>query len=277
VEWVLTQFVTPPFLGGVSLSLVAGPLGAFLVWHRLSYVADAFAHAAILGLVVGAGLGIPQGVSMVVFALLSGAVMWALLSYFKLMEDTLLVLFSGGAMSLGLFLMAVFEVPRTRVMGYLAGNMMTVSYLESAAIILLSVCVIAFLVFRSRMLLSAIVCPDFARVEGLPVNLVYGGFLSVVFLFVLLGLKWAGSLFMTVCLICPIVMVSSWVVTPAQALIQSALWSVACFVCGFYVATLYGAPLGATVGLVMVLGALTSGGMRFMVRARQRRMRESTT
>ena len=30
-------------------------------------------------------------------------------------------------------------------------------------------------------------------------GLVYGGFLGVVFLFVLLGLKWAGSLFMIVC------------------------------------------------------------------------------
>lgn len=269
--------MSPPFWGGLSLSCVAGPLGAFLVWHRLSYVADAFAHAAILGLVIGAGLSLPQGLSMVVFALLSGAVMWGLLSYFRAMEDTLLVLFSGGSMSLGLFSMALFEIPRDQVMGYLAGHMMAVSNVESMAIALLSVCVIVLLIFKSRALLSVIVCPDFARVEGLPVSLVYGGFLSVVFVFVLLGLKWAGSLFMTVCLICPIVMVSSWVDTPVRALVQSGLWSVVCFVCGFYVATLYGAPLGATVGLMMVLGVLVSGGMRFMIRARQRRMCDSTS
>ena len=267
----LAQLVSPAFFGGLSLSLVAGPLGAFLVWHRLSYVADAFAHAAILGLVVGAGLNLPQGVSMASFALLSGAVMWAFLSHFKAMEDTLLVLFSGGAMSLGLVLMAIFDISKAQVIGYLAGNMMAVSSLEALAIVALSVCVIVFLIFKSRMLLSVIVCPDFARVEGLPVGLVYGGFLGIVFLFVLLGLKWAGSLFMIVCLICPVVMVSSWVRSPLYALVYAALCSGGCFMVGFYGATLYETPLGATVGLVMVMGVLISGGLRFMIMAHQRR------
>ena len=98
----LAQLVSPAFFGGLSLSLVAGPLGAFLVWHRLSYVADAFAHAAILGLVVSAGLNLPQGVSMASFALFSGAVMWVFLSHFKAMEDTLLVLFSVALCRSGL-------------------------------------------------------------------------------------------------------------------------------------------------------------------------------
>ena len=274
MDVALAQALSSPFLGGMSLSLVAGPLGAFLVWHRLAYVADAFAHAAILGMVIAAGLHISQGLSIFVFALLSGGIIWACLSAFQSIEDTLLVLFSGGAMSLGLFVMGFFEMPRAQIIGYLAGDIWAIGQVEAAFIVFLCVCVMGFLLMRGRMLLSAMVCPDSAHTEGTPVRWVYGVFLGTVFLFVLLGLKWAGSLFMTIGLVCPIVIVSPWVRTPMAALCYAAFFSGLCFTFGFYVARAFQTPLGPTMGLVMVGAVLVSGGVRMTFVWYQRRLRE---
>ena len=36
-------------VAGIGIALVAGPLGCFVVWRRLSYFGDTLSHSALLG------------------------------------------------------------------------------------------------------------------------------------------------------------------------------------------------------------------------------------
>ena len=40
-------------LAGIGVAVVAGPLGAFVVWRRMAYFGEALAHSALLGVVLG--------------------------------------------------------------------------------------------------------------------------------------------------------------------------------------------------------------------------------
>ena len=43
------DFFVRALVAGIGIALVAGPLGCFVVWRRLSYFGDTLAHSAVLG------------------------------------------------------------------------------------------------------------------------------------------------------------------------------------------------------------------------------------
>ena len=43
------DFFYRALLVGVGVAIIAGPLGCFVIWRRLSYFGDTLSHAALLG------------------------------------------------------------------------------------------------------------------------------------------------------------------------------------------------------------------------------------
>ncbi|MDW8371865.1 MAG: metal ABC transporter permease, partial [Geminicoccaceae bacterium] len=48
----MEPFLLRAILAGLGIALVAGPLGAFVVWRRLAIFGEALAHSALLGVVL---------------------------------------------------------------------------------------------------------------------------------------------------------------------------------------------------------------------------------
>ena len=46
-------FLIYALLGGIALSLIAAPLGVFMVWQKQSYFGATLAHSALLGISFG--------------------------------------------------------------------------------------------------------------------------------------------------------------------------------------------------------------------------------
>ena len=43
------DFFIRALIAGIGIALVAGPLGCFVIWRRLSYFGDTLSHSALLG------------------------------------------------------------------------------------------------------------------------------------------------------------------------------------------------------------------------------------
>ena len=48
----MPDFVLYALIAGLSLAMVAGPLGSFVVWRRMSYFGDTLAHSSLLGIAI---------------------------------------------------------------------------------------------------------------------------------------------------------------------------------------------------------------------------------
>ena len=46
---MLDDFFVRALIAGTGIALVAGPLGCFVIWRRLSYFGDTLSHSALLG------------------------------------------------------------------------------------------------------------------------------------------------------------------------------------------------------------------------------------
>ena len=108
----MDDFVVRAGLAAVGVALVAGPLGCFVIWRRLSYFGDTLAHAALLGIAlsfllniapVAAVFGVCAAVALALFVLQRNG---------TLASDALLGILSHGSLALGL--VAVAPVRRGR-------------------------------------------------------------------------------------------------------------------------------------------------------------------
>ena len=49
----LDDFFWRAVIAGIGVAFVAGPLGCFVVWRRMSYLGDTMAHSALFGVALG--------------------------------------------------------------------------------------------------------------------------------------------------------------------------------------------------------------------------------
>ena len=52
------DFFIRALVAGIGIALVAGPLGCFVVWRRLSYFGDTLSHSALLGVTIAYSLSL---------------------------------------------------------------------------------------------------------------------------------------------------------------------------------------------------------------------------
>ncbi|MGX9079715.1 metal ABC transporter permease, partial [Klebsiella pneumoniae] len=62
----MPDFLLNALLAGLTLALVAGPLGSFVVWRRMAYFGDTLSHAALLGVALGLMLDVSPTLTVTV-------------------------------------------------------------------------------------------------------------------------------------------------------------------------------------------------------------------
>ena len=123
----MPDFIVRAILAGIGVAMVAGPLGAFVVWRRMAYFGDTLSHSALLGVALGFLLGVDLNLAVVLLCVGVALVFVALQQQRRLAGDTLLGILSHSALSLGLVALAFLETVRVDLMGYLFGDILAVS------------------------------------------------------------------------------------------------------------------------------------------------------
>ncbi|MEL0025090.1 MAG: metal ABC transporter permease, partial [Alphaproteobacteria bacterium] len=102
---MLDDFFIRALLAGLCVSVVAGPLGWFVIWRRLSYFGDNLSHAALLG--VALSLLLDLNMTLTVFAV--STALSLLLIFLKsrtsLPSDALLWLLAHSVLAIGFFVL----------------------------------------------------------------------------------------------------------------------------------------------------------------------------
>ena len=168
---MLDDFFTRALVAGLGVALIAGPLGCFVVWRRLSFFGDTLSHGAILG--VALALALQINIMLGVFAVALLLALLLLLAQRKtvLASDAILSMLSHGALSLGLVAIALMSWLRVDLLGLLFGDILAVSKNDITIIYLGGIAVLAVLAWQWRGLLAATVSRDIAVAEQTPGNL----------------------------------------------------------------------------------------------------------
>jgi zinc transport system permease protein len=254
----MDAFVLRALAAGVGIALVAGPLGAFVVWRRLAIFGEALAHSALLGVVLAHLLDVDPTLGLVAFAALLAAALWALEEQRLLPPDTILSTLAHGALAAGLVLLSLLDGLRIDLFAYLFGDILAVSATDLGVLLVLILLVAVTLARHWRGLVSLTVDPDLARVEGVAVRRLRLLLDLLIAAAIAVGMKLVGLVLVVSLLVVPAAAARPWARTPFAMASIAALSGAVSTLCGLAASLLVDLPTGPAIVLVAVLGFLAS-------------------
>lgn len=241
---MLDDFLARALIAGVGMALLAGPLGAFVVWRRMALFGEAVANSALLGIVLGLALHIDMLLGVLAFCALLALALGLLERQRLLPLDTALSVLAHGALALGLVVLATMERLRVDLMSYLFGDVLAVSRADLALILGLLVVALGALVRLWRPLLAFTVDPDLAAVEGVPVARLRLVLNLLIAAAIAAGMKVVGMLLIVSLLIVPAAAARRLAATPEQMAVLAALIGAASVALGLALSLELDAPAG---------------------------------
>ncbi len=261
----MDDFLLRALLGGVGVAVVAGPLGAFVVWRRMAYFGAAMAHSALLGVALGLLLELDLNVAVIAVCGALAVLVAALERYKGLATDTVLGIVAHVSLAVALVALAFMETARVDLFAYLFGDILAVTRLDLVWIYGGGLTALVAVVAMWRPLLAATVHEELAEVEGAPVTGVRLAFMLLLALVIAVGLKVVGLLLITSLLIIPAAAARRVARTPEQmALIASAIGCLA-VAGGLYGSLRWDSPAGPSivVAAAVLFTAVTLAALAF--------------
>ncbi|WP_431856837.1 zinc ABC transporter permease subunit ZnuB [Azospirillum sp.] len=243
----MDEFILRALAAGCGIAALAGPMGSFVVWRRMAYFGDTLAHSALLGVTLGFLLGVDPTLGVMGVCVVLALVLVALQQRRALASDTVLGILSHSALSLGLVAVAFLETLRVDLIGYLFGDILSVTTDDLLRIYAGGAVALALLALLWRKLLAVTVDEDLARVEGLPVTALRLAFMLLIALVIAVAMKIVGILLITSLLIIPAAAARRFSRTPEQMAALAAVFGMAAVAAGVLSSLHWDLPGGPSV------------------------------
>lgn len=243
----MPEFLLYALLAGLALAVVAGPLGAFVVWRRMAYFGDTLSHSALLGVAIGLLLDIHPALAVVVSGLLLALLLVTLQQRQPLASDTMLGILAHSTLSLGLVTLSFMDSVRVDLMGYLFGDLLSVTGADLLGILAGSAVVLLALLWLWRPLLAMTVDEELARVEGVPVASLRLALMLLIALVIGVAMKIVGVLLITSLLIIPAATAQRHARSPESMVVIATLLGMAAVGAGLAMSWYLDTPAGPSI------------------------------
>lgn len=265
------DFLTRAIVAGLMVAVVAGPLGAFVVWRRMAYFGDTVSHSALLGVALGFLLGMNLNLLVTLVCVSVALILVFLQRRQELASDTLLGILAHSALSLGLVAVAFVEGLRIDLMAYLFGDILAVTRSDLAAIAIGGLVALTLLILLWRPLLAITVHEELARIEGVPVLPVRLGLMLLIALVIASAMQVVGVLLITALMIIPAATARRLSRTPEQMAVFAAGFGALAVLGGIWASFTYDTPTGPSIVVAALVAFVVLHLLPWPGRARRRK------
>ena len=252
IELLSTDFFIYALIAGLALALVAGPLGAFMVWRRMAYFGDTLAHSTLLGIAIGLIIGSGDDIQLLIIltALAFAGLLLLLGRRPTLSGDTVLGILAHSSLALGVLVLALSDSVRVDLEAYLFGALLTISRSDLLWVLGITLASGLSLFFLWNPLLAMTVHEELAQAEGHNTLLLNAALSALVALTVAVSLKIVGVLLITSLLIIPPAAARRLASTPEAMAIGASTIGCLSVLLGLLLAFYANTPVGPTIVVV---------------------------
>ena len=253
-EMLQWDFMKNALLAVVLMVPLFGLTSTMIVTGRMSFFSDALGHSAFTGIAIGCICGIANPTwSAVLFAILFALLFSFVRSRSNQAADTLIGVFSSGAVALGIFVATFGGGSFTKYNKYLIGDILSVSPTELLLLAIVLVIVIVFWVLCSNRLALTAIHPQLASSRGISVKGSQTLFTTAIAVIVTLSISWTGLLILNSLLVLPGASARNVARNLKQYHLLSVLFALIAGLGGLVVSYAFGASAGATISLGLTL------------------------
>jgi len=250
---LLDDFFWRAVFAGIGVSLVAGPLGCFIVWRRMSYLGDTMAHSALMGVAIGLFLEINLMIGVFVVAITVGIILFSFQKQDKISNDALLGTLSHASLAIGVLIISLMYWVRIDFIGFLFGDILSVSIADLYWIFGGGFLIMMTFIWMWRPLLAITFNKELAQAEGLPVFKVQFVFMIMISAIISFSIKIVGILLITSLLIIPASTARRFSKTPEQMAFGGALIGMLSVWIGLEASFKFDTPSGPSIVITSVL------------------------
>lgn len=236
------------FAAAIAIGAAGGLLGSFALLRRMALVGDALSHVALPGIALAFLLNLNVFAAALAFLLMGTVGIWAIEHKTKLPVETLVGVFFALALAIGTLL-----TPSEHLLEALFGDITAIGAFDLAAVTVLSLGIVAALLFLSRKLILAMISSELARAARIRPHAIELLFLLLFALTVAVGIKFVGALLMGALVIIPAATARNLSRAMNQYMIFSAGLGSLGSALGVLSSFLFGFPPGPSVVLFMGL------------------------
>jgi zinc transport system permease protein len=245
-------------MAGLLASLICGIIGTFVVVNRLVFLAGGVAHAAYGGIGIAFFLGIPYVLGTMGFSVLAALAMTAVVLKAKGRADTFIGVIWAFGMALGIILMDLTPGYNVNLMSYLFGSILAVPDSDLYWMLGLTIISILFTIYFYRDLLAISYDDEFARLRGVPVNLIYFFFISLIAVAIVLIIRVVGLILVIALLTIPPSIAEKYSRSLPMMMVISTFLAMTFNISGLWLAYTFNLTSGAAIILVSTAGFLIS-------------------
>lgn len=196
-------FFQRALLAGGLLGVTCAVLSLFVVLRRMAFIGIGVSHAALGGVALGLLFGLPPLLGATLFSVgVAWAIAW-LSGRGRISEDTAIGIFFPSAMALGVAIISLTPTYRQDLLGYLFGNILSVSSGDVILVVMLAGISLGLLAFFHKEFLFLSVDEEAARASGLPVTLLRFLLLTILAVTIVAAMKLVGIILVSAFLVIP--------------------------------------------------------------------------
>ncbi len=202
-EILKLPFMQNAIVGGEILAIIAGMIGPFLVFRKMSFMSVGISHGAFAGIALGIFLSFSPLWTAVAFAIGLALLIGFTSRIGKVAEDATIGTLFSFSMALGIFLISISKGYHPDVMGYLFGDLLAISRTDVYFSLVVLGVVTVWLLCRGKAMAYSSFEEDFSRIIGVPVELDYYIFMAVTALVTVAAVKFVGVVLASSIMVAP--------------------------------------------------------------------------
>jgi zinc transport system permease protein len=252
------EFMQHAVAAGLLAGMICGVIGTLVVVNRIVFLSGGIAHAAYGGIGLSFFMGWPYLAGTMGFSMVSAMVMAAVTLNEKHRADTVIGVIWAVGMALGVILIDLTPGYQADLISYLFGSILSVSRMEIFQMAGLFICILAVVWYFYHDFLAMSYDPEFAKVRGVPVNVLYFLLIGMVALAVVMVIRVVGLILVIALLTIPPYIAEQYAKSMAKMMVISTGLSLVFTIAGLYLSYYLNLTSGAVIILVAGLGFFIS-------------------
>ena len=204
MSYLSLPFIQNALVAALLVGLAAPAVGTYLVQRRLALMGDGIGHVALTGVALGFLLGTSPVLTAVIVAALGAVAIELVRARGGATGDVALAMLFYGGIAGGVLLISLEPGGTTNLLTYLFGSILTVTGQDLVTIGLLAAGVLVVAIGLRRPLFSVCQDEEYARVCGLPVQLLNIVLAVTAALTVTVAMRVVGLLLVSALLVVPV-------------------------------------------------------------------------
>ena len=275
IEALQFEFMRNALIAGLLTSVICGLMGTMVVVNRIVFISGGIAHAAYGGIGLAFFFGWPYLAGTLGFSLGAGMIMAVVSLKAKHRSDTIIGVVWAVGMAFGIILLDLTPGYNVDLMSYLFGSILTVPEQDLWIMLGISIVITTLILVFYKHWLALSYDEEFARIRGVPVNLLYFTLIGMLTITIVMVIQVVGLILVIALLTIPPFIMEKYAKSLVQMMVGSCFLGMAFTMIGLWLSYRFDLTSGASIilvaGLVFILSLSGEQIYQFVKSRRQLR------